>query len=259
MTYFLVGLSFLLYIKYLCGYEYITTITVMSMSVVSYFLYLNKSKLKDYIKNFMLVGAVSIFAFAGALTTHVYSLNSYTGSTKNSIKVIKNTAHERISSSDTYKNYVYDSTQRSLESHYRITDTYFHYENRKQSKSLSIAILVSIVNYALLPVINIPLTLNQPFAIYAQSTFLFIIVLVLLYIKRKSWVKKPEVGKIEALFMAAATGLVGSISWYIAANSHSLVHAHINGILVYLPFALFGYIIIGVWIENSVKKIRRNA
>jgi hypothetical protein len=43
---------------------------------------------------------------------------------------------------------------------------------------------------------------------------------------------------------------VGYLSWLILARSHSLVHAHINGILLYLPFALFGYIIIGLYLQT---------
>lgn len=254
---FFAGLALLLLARYLCGYEYASTITIMLMAVIGYFLYVNNEKLKTYAKVFFVTGAVSVISFALAMGIHVLSLNSYSGSTKNSIQIIKDRASERTASSDEFLGYAFDGTKASLRDHYTITDTYFHYQAIKDKKSVSVAIMFSAINYALLPVVNLPFALSQPFATYAQSTILFMLILGLIYYKKDKLFNKKQLKNINGLYVSFVIGLIGSFSWFVLANSHSLVHAHINGILFYLPSAIFGFAIVGIASKNFLTKIKK--
>lgn len=254
---FFIGLGVLLIARYLCGYEYASTITIALMAVVGYFILLQKSNLKQYFKIFIITGMVSVLAFTVALGIHVMSLNNYSGSTRNSLHIVKTRAMERTSRSDHYLNFAYDGTKASLNDHYQITNTYLQYESLKQGESLALALIFSVVNYALLPVYNLPISFHQPFATYAQSSILFIMVLSFIFYKRHKIFDKKTVKKVNALYFVFYFGLIGSCSWFILANSHSLVHVHINGILIYLPSAIFGYAILAFTAQSYILKIKK--
>jgi len=64
-------LAVLLYIRFLCGYEYITTITFMVAALVAYHLYMQKSTVGTYIRQMTIVGIVAVMSFAAALGTHI--------------------------------------------------------------------------------------------------------------------------------------------------------------------------------------------
>jgi ABC-type multidrug transport system fused ATPase/permease subunit len=254
---FWTGLGVILYLRYLCGYEYITTITIMAMAAVAYWLFIHKAKRIDFIKQIVLVGAISVVAFSAALATHVMSLNVYTGSTSKSLEIIKNRAQERTLNADKYKQYPYMNLEALAPDHYRVTNTYIDYQGRMESGSRLWAGIVAFSTYLLLPVVHLPISFSGVFGLYAQSMIVFVIMLVWLYKTRQKWVAKKISRQTTALFLAAAIGLVGYVSWLVFAYAHSLVHAHINGILMYLPFALFGYMIIGLFIEFLVAKFNK--
>lgn len=245
-------LGLLLYLRFLCGYEYITTITIMVAAVVFYCLYMNKAKFKDYLRQTILIGLVAVSAFVAALATHVVSLNSYTGSTHKSLDIIAQRAEERTINSDKYIQYPYQNLKGLLPDYYKITDTYLRYEDHMESGSRKWAMLTAFSNYMLLPIVRLPVSLAPLFSVYIQSLLSFILLLTVLFVKRKSWVPKKLYREASALYLALSIGLLGYFSWLILGYSHALVHAHINGILMYLPFALFGYVVIGLFVEYLV-------
>lgn len=252
-------LGFLLYLRYLCGYEYITTITVMVMAAAAYVLYVHGAKLKELGKQVLMIGLVSMLAFVLAIVTHVGALNMSTGSTSASISIIVNRAKERTVNSGQYLEYPYANLRILANDYYRVTNTYFGYEKRMEEHSKVWATLVAFSTYLLLPVVHLPIAFTPSFALYSQSMVVFLGLLVALYVSRKKWATKKSEKQIIALFFGSAVGLAGYASWLIIGYSHSLVHAHINGILMYLPFALFGYMIIGLYIESLVTKFLKKS
>lgn len=248
-------LAVLLYIRFLCGYEYITTITFMVAALVAYHLYMQKSTVGTYIRQMTIVGIVAVMSFAAALGTHIVSLNGYTGSTKQSITIIKQRAIERTTNSKDYLSYPYKGLKFTLGDFYSTADSYFMLDNQSDDQSEVISTLVSYVNYALLPVVTSPVTLNQPFGSYIESLTMFVGILGGLFYTRHKWCKEIAIRDLNAMYLAALIGLAGYISWLVLAHSHSLVHPHINGILMYLPFALFGYLIVGVFIQSMTRKV----
>lgn len=248
--------GFLVYLKFLCGYEYVTSFAIMLMAVTAYFLYLARATRLGYLKQFIIAGIVSVLAFGAALATHVYALNAYTGSTSKSIATIKKRAFERTVNADKYTQYAFQNVRHTLGGYYDVSNTYFSYELHSQSKSEASATAVNLVNYALLPLVHIPVTLNQPFAVFAQSLTVVILLLIYLYRKR-FWLQPALLGEVNALYVAMLFGLLGYLSWMIFAHPHSLVHAHINGILMYLPFAIFAYIALALYLEAGLLRFKK--
>jgi hypothetical protein len=250
-------LGALLYIRYLTGYEFITTITIMIISVATYKLFVNKSQKKEYLKQLIIIGIVSVTSFCAALATHVHSLNDYSGSTGNSINLIKERALERTSESESYLAYPYENYKFLANDVYRIDSTYLNLEKRIDNESEIWANGVALKTYGLLPVIKLPVILAQPFSTYVYSLSVFSLILLILYTTRKKIIPKKLLRRLDGLFLAALIGFVGFLSWLVIARSHSLVHAHINGILIYMPFALFGFMIISLYISVLINKIKK--
>lgn len=254
---FWVILGTLFYLRYLTGYEYITTLTIMVFAAVAYTLYINKVQLKNYIQAAGLVLGVSVVAFCMAMATHIGALTIYTGSVHASIQKITQRAEERTINGGDYTHYPYGNLKAIAPSFYEATDEYVNYEKRMDSGSLVLATLVSAMTYLLIPVIHLPIELNQSLGLYVQSTVVFVIILGILFVTRKKWLPPKMIRDIEALYVGLSIGIVGYLSWLVLAFSHSLVHAHINGILLYLPTALFGFIILAIFIHQGVVRLKR--
>ncbi len=247
----------LLYLRYLAGYEYITTLTLMVFAAMAYVLYLNKAKLKAYAKTAALTIGVSLIALIAAMGTHIGALTVYTGSVNASVQKIAQRAEERTVTGDKYTAYPYMNLKSIAPAFYEATDGYANYEKRAESGSLAAAILVNTATYLLIPVIHIPVKFSEPFGLYIQSTAVFLIILGALFVTRKMWMTKKQIRETEALYVGLVLGLAGYLSWLIFGFSHSLVHAHINGILLYLPSALFGFIILGLFTQWGWGKFKK--
>lgn len=250
---FLGGLTALLYLRFLCGYEYVTTLAIMVIATSLYVLTLEKTNIKELLKRVVWIGAAPVLAFVLAFSTHVLSLNQQTGSTVKSIEIIKNRAQERTVNAEYYTKYAYQSLEDVANDFYRISNEFVKYDKLKDNGSIPMAVIVAYAAHMLLPVVHIPI-LSGVFASYSQSFLAFIFALFLLYKFRNKWVSKKQEQKVRSLYIATAVGTAGYFSWLVFAYSHSLVHAFINGILMYLPAALFGFIIIGLYIEFLINK-----
>lgn len=253
LSYFLAGLTFLFLLRYLCGYEYITTLTVMVVSVISYELIVNSTDRGRAIRHAILVALASAIGIFFALTIHVFSLNTQTGSTAKSIETIKSRAQERTVNSKNYTQYAYMSLNYVANDFYKTSNEYLKYEKMEKTQSIPLAVVVAYAAHLLLPVLHLPV-LNGVMAGYVQSFIGFIVLLSLLYYYKDKWVERKRYRQVLALYGATCVGMVGYFSWLVFAYSHTLVHAHINGILMYLPTALFGFIIIGLYIEFLINK-----
>lgn len=256
-VYFWLVIGLLLYIRYLCGYEYLTTLTIMVAAAIGYHLALSRASRKVYVQQFAIVLAVSVMGFALALTTHIVSLTAYAGSASNAASIIKKRALERTTHSDQYLAYPIMGLRSNLPDQYSILNSYLDFDGHAEHPSQLWASLASLLNYAFMPVYVMPVLIAQPLAGYAQSVLVFAAILAWLYVGRRKWVVKAQLHQVEGLFVGTAIGIIGFLSWLVLARSHSLVHAHINGILLYLPFALFGYCIIGLYVVSVAAKLHK--
>lgn len=249
-VFFWLGLSLLLYIRYLCGYEFVTTITIMVIAVIAYLLSAFSLSKKKYMMELTIAGLICVFSFFAALGTHIYSLKEISGSMSQAVEIVKNRAAAHTTGSADYLAYPITGLKSNLNDAYQISNSYLGLEGRATNNSQFWATGVSFINYALLPIIGLPLSLAQPFSTYAQSLILFTCLLLYLYARRSKILSANDSLEVKKLFIGIALGFIGFMSWLILARSHSLVHAHINGILLYLPFALFGYIVVGIYLKT---------
>jgi hypothetical protein len=247
------GLTFLLYLHFLCGYEYVTTFAIMVVAVALAKLVIDKHNLKKNLFSLSLIGASPIIAMMLAFSTHILALSQQTGSIAKSVEVVKNRAEDRTVHAEYYTQYAYVSLNFVANDFYGASNEYLKYDRLKDSNSIPIAIIVAYAAHLLLPVVNTPF-LSGVFASYAHSFAAFLGILLLLYVYRKKWVSKRRSQEVKGLYVGLIVGLAGYFSWLVFAYSHSLVHAHINGILMYLPTALFGFMILGLYIEFLIKK-----
>ena len=58
-----------------------------------------------------------------------------------------------------------------------------------------------------------------------------------------------------ALIATCWVSILAPLSWFILFKSHSYIHTHMNCIVWYMPFALFGYALIGNIILSLSKNI----
>ena len=251
------GAFVLLYIRYLNGYEYVSAFTIMVAAAVAYVSYLSKQNMKEYIKQFALVFVVSLFAFIAAFGTHIYGLNQHTGSTRLSVDLIKKRANDRLGNTEAYLRFPYSNFSNHHNELYRVGNYYFDFDSQKENSTETGAYAVALTDYALLPVIKLPLNLSRPFADIVQSFAFFIIVMTIMYRKRKKWVPRASLRQVEAAFLAGGLGALSIISWMVLARSHSLVHSHINGIMLYYPFGIFAFIIFGSYARFAFKRYTR--
>lgn len=248
-------LGVLVYLKYLCGYEYITTITLMIFAPIVYLLYVKQAHLKVFVTQAIYVLAVSFLAFSFAMLTHITALTAYTGNFVTSIQTVTERARERTLDASQYTIYPYGNLKYIAPNFYDTTNAYVNYGTTIASHSIFAASIVNVVTYLFIPVLHLPIEFNPSFGEYLQSTGVFIVVLAALFTYRSKWVSVTAVRSVNGLFLGVVVGFLGYASWLILAFSHSLVHAHINGILLYMPLALFGYIIIGIFIQSLFRKI----
>lgn len=251
---FWVGIFLLLYARWLCGYEYVTTITLAVFATTTLYLYEASSSVKQYFKEALTTCLVAVLAFSAALGTHILNLSSYTGSTQSAVKIVKERALERTLRGEEYTKYASLGLKSNLSEIYVVADGYIHFE--KKQGSLFWAVVAAAINYLFMPVLNLPLALKEPLGALVQSMLIFITILAVVYIKRHRLFAKKALRQAEALLLSSAIGLCGYLSWLILASSHSLVHAHINGILQYLPFALFGYIVMGMALRQAISSMK---
>jgi hypothetical protein len=249
---FFSGLILLLYLRYLCGYEYVTTITIMLIATSLYFLMMSKSKFKKISQTIILFVLSSLVALLLAFSTHVLSLNQQTGSLHKSIEIIKNRAEERTLNTQGYTKYAYLSLEYVAKDFYKTSNEYFKYDGVKENGSVALAGLIALLAHLLLPIVHTPF-LGGVFEVYAQSFIVFLCLLLVIFIYRKRWVSKKYTLHVKSLYTSLVIGVLGYASWFVFAFSHSLVHAFINGILMYLPAALFGFIIIGLSVDSILK------
>ena len=245
----------ILYLRFLCGYEYITTISIMVFSIISYFLFINKTRFSQYLRVGLITLAVSIMAFGAALSTHAISLRSDHLSMVDAINIVVSRAKDRsVDVGDKYADFPNGWLQTRNPAYYKVVNFLANNDNMtlQHPKLWSMFSFISV--YLLSPVINLPVSFNDSFGGYFQSTAVFFLILIVLYFAYFKKQKGTNIREIQALYLVVIFGLLGYLSWLIFAHQHSMIHVFLNVILMYMPAVLFGYIIIGVFIESIFKK-----
>lgn len=257
---FYLGEAILLFLKLLSGYEYISTIAISVLVPIIFFeLVNNKQKIIKLWKHAVMTCIVVVVAFAGAYATNFMALSDYYHSSDTALKMINERASERgLSGIRKMRAHAIGNLKTLLPESYTFADRFINMDELANDKGSTYQYLaINAVNYILLPALSLPLSIKGVFGDIIQSVFVWILVgyLLLFYLKRRHQSSKYY----RSFLWALHASLAGALSWLILMPGHALPHAHINGIVFYMPLLLFVYMVVGLYIGNIVKKRRKRA
>ena len=257
---FYLGETILLFLKLLSGYEYISTIAVSVLVPIIFFeLIDNKQKIIKLWKHAVMTCIVVVVAFAGAYATNFMALSDYYHSSDTALKMINERASERgLSGIRKMRAHAIGNLKTLLPESYTFADRFINMDELANDKGSTYQYLaINAVNYILLPALSLPLSIKGVFGDIIQSVFVWILVgyFLLFYLKRRHQLSKYY----HSFLWALHASLAGALSWLLLMPGHALPHAHINGIVFYMPLLLFVYMVVGLYIGNIVKKRRKRA
>lgn len=260
MWLFYLGETILLFLKLLGGYEYISTIAISVFVPIIFFeLVNNKQKIIKLWKHAVMTGVVVVIAFVGAYVTNFMALADYYHSSDTALKMINERASERgLSGIRKMRTHAVGNLKTLLPESYEFANRFINMEELAEDKGSTYQYLaINAGNYVLLPALSLPLSLKGMVGEIVQSVLVWVLVgyLVLFYLKRRH----PSFKYYRSFLWSLHISLAGALSWLILMPGHALPHAHINGIVFYMPLLLFVYMVVGLYIGNIVKKRRKRA
>jgi hypothetical protein len=257
---FYVVLGTLIFIKCLCGYEFLTSIILSAFVAIVY----HEVRIEGGIKWRMLlkpllrVGLAGVVGFALALSAHVAQATAYYHTFSKAVGAIEKRAAVRTidNPSGTLEDVVHNFQKQAPEVS-SVIDRFYpvHELNASQPHFYVKVLIVSAVQYSFLGLTTLPVLLRQPFGVILQSMlFAALLAGIIIYGWKRRGILKSSSPHL-ALAASTVLGLLSSASWLILAQGHALNHPHLNGIVFYLPFALVYYIVLGVMVDSLVKKV----
>jgi hypothetical protein len=221
------ALFFVFLLKFLCGYEYLTTIYLASCVPIAYYAIRYDYGIRQGIQKAILSGMVCSLAFVGAvgIHTHSLSLDGHSGWAD-----IVLAAKKRLSS---------DSPEEIAKEACK-SDTDIEACENLVVKSLSSNRFSVTAKYFLVPHFFPWIDRFQSKVVIAMQDlqkvgFVGLIICVVL-----CWAKLPT-----AVKPAIALGFLAPVSWFFIFKGHSYVHYHLNYVLWYLPFIPFCFMALG--------------
>jgi hypothetical protein len=260
MWLFYLGETILLFLKLLGGYEYISTIAISVFVPIIFFeLVNNKQKIIKLWKHAVMTGVVVVIAFVGAYVTNFMALADYYHSSDTALKMINERASERgLSGIRKMRTHAVGNLKMLLPESYKFVNRFINMDELAEDRGSTYQYLaINAGNYVLLPTLSLPLSIKGVFGEIVQSILVWVLVgyLVLFYLKRRH----PSFKYYRSFLWSLHISLAGALSWLILMPGHALPHAHINGIVFYMPLLLFVYMVVGLYIGNIVKKRRKRA
>lgn len=260
MWLFYLGETILLFLKLLGGYEYISTIAISVLVPIIFFeLVNNKQKVISLWRYAVMTCVVVVVAFVGAYATNFMALSDYYHSSDTALKMINERASERgLSGIRKMRTHAVGNLKTLLPESYEFANRFINMEELAKDRGSTYQYLaINAGNYVLLPALSLPLSLKGMVGEIVQSVLVWVLVgyLVLFYLKRRH----PSFKYYRSFLWSLHISLAGALSWLILMPGHALPHAHINGIVFYMPLLLFVYMVVGLYIGNIVKKRRKRA
>lgn len=260
MWLFYLGETILLFLKLLGGYEYISTIAISVLVPIIFFeLVNNKQKVISLWKHAVMTCIVVVVAFVGAYATNFMALSDYYHSSDTALKMINERASERgLSGIRKMRAHAIGNLKTLLPESYKFVNRFINMDELAEDRGSTYQYLaINAGNYVLLPALSLPLSLKGMVGEIVQSVLVWVLVgyLVLFYLKRRH----PSFKYYRSFLWSLHISLAGALSWLILMPGHALPHAHINGIVFYMPLLLFVYMIVGLYVGNMVKKWRKHA
>ncbi|OQK16038.1 hypothetical protein AU255_13060 [Methyloprofundus sedimenti] len=214
------------FLKSLSGYEYISTILLSMIVPIVYYALIMKWSWMRYIQRTLIIGVAGLCGFISAFCIHLWQL--FLG-TKDITK-----AFELI--------------------YQRVTIRTFTDPSSLDTNSIDLASAKS-------DVITVLLTYLKGSSLYGHFSFLFLISVIavasligiICLIKCDSL--QFDKLKFKALLITTWVSILAPISWYVLAKGHSFVHVHMNYVLWYIPYIIYGFILVGYVVNITINKL----
>jgi hypothetical protein len=257
LWYFYGALAGLFLVRFLTGYEFFSVIAVSAAVPIVYWELQRSYDWKLIAKRSLLVGASAAVAFGLAMAVHIGSLMNDYGSFKEVTHAMEERAEKRSDPGVSFRSVILNFYKTTPEVYGAIDKNIAdldHYVTGKSNPVVYFGLII--VNYAMLPVVTIPVELKglvphilQSFIFWAAGASA-----LLWWLFKRRVIKKPAA---RALAGALVVGLAGICTWPVVAMGHFFEHAHINAIIFYLPFLLWAYVIVGIAATTYWKKLWR--
>lgn len=231
------------------GYEYITSTLVMTITPMVFYSIIDKWRIRRIINRILCISSSSLLAIIISLITLAYQLSYILGNVKLGYIHIISSFFRR-----TYGNvHNFDiSYKASLESNViGVVRSYlnslafdfnyiFDFESKKRFLILSFTEII--IFLSLLSLIFMVITKWKNLLSFNNKT----------NIANANYFDN---NKIRALIIMLWLSILAPISWYVIFKAHSFIHIHMNQIAMYMPYMLFGYILLGLALTSIVKYI----
>lgn len=223
------GVAFLVLLKSLAGYEYISTVG-LSLIVPPLFYFLSqkeKLNITGYFKVATMTFLSFLVAFIGAMVIHTASLSPIFGSMKNSFAVIKDRA--------------------SVRTH---PDQGLIVRSNQIKKSLLSRVLEK---YTTSKIFFFKIK-DHYFRTKIWKLFLGMMMIYLFYYKMGMYADHVQLKK--SFIITTLFSFTPALSWHILAKPHSHYHPHINFILWHYPATLFAFSVWGFFVGDLLLLIK---
>lgn len=210
--------------SFFTGFEFISTTLLMIICPVVYYYFIECRSLKEFILFSLKIGITAVIAVVTEMVLLIMQIRVLKGSLSAGIDYIIKTYTRRVEFNG-------DGDFKGLEQP---------------------ALFETISQYLQGNAFNIG---------FADSQFHFVFLILTIVILGSVLVvlskKKADRRMIKALVLTTAFSVLCPLSWFIIFKQHAAVHLHLDYIVWYMPFLLFGYLIIGQSVSmifNQIKK-----
>ncbi len=205
------------------GYEFISTALVSTMCPIIFYAFLEKQKIRPFVSYFMKASLTAVIAVLAQMTILITQIRAVTGSFYAGVDYIITSYTRRSFSAD---------------------DHFAHYPYSFILKK-----------YMKGNVFQWDFLARDSHAFYFAYLILIIAVLgvVVYYLNRNLDQFRKRLNL--ALLVTALVSLIAPLSWFIVFKQHSANHFHLDYIVWYMPFLLFGFVIIGEGISLLLNKL----
>ncbi|MFC7356142.1 hypothetical protein ACFQO1_00455 [Jejudonia soesokkakensis] len=220
------------------GFEYITTALIMLAIPLVFYALLDKWKVKTFLKRFLVVVVSALTALLASMAILIWQISMTKGSIEAGINHIILSYTKRASGGgnadipEIYKESINASLSEVLQTYWNGT-------------------AINLNNWQLAGWDNL---WNIEFG---ELLLLLLLCSALIFISKSiSPTTFKNYKKNKTLIITMWISISAPLSWLVVFKGHSYIHTHMNFIIWYMPFGLFGYAGIGSVMSSLVKDIR---
>lgn len=230
----------LVFLKCLCGYEYISTVLLGVAAAVAYHEFRGRI---DYrlLARITVAMSAGLVGFAAALGVHIAQLLALDGD----VSAIKERILERTVSPS--------QTAEVLAAARAEQDPLWGW--LVEGDGMIGLWAFQLVHYLTEPAVTVPAPPFSGFGPvqYSLPIWAFIVVFLLLAMQAVRG-RQEDAAVQRRLAVSAGLGLLGGLSWLVLAYGHMINHAHIDAIVFYLPFLPLVFAMIGLRLETMARR-----